>query len=457
MTHIVELNDPAELLRLAAAAVEFPVAQDSGGQFFSFARLAGSLLAALRPGRTTPRAGDRGGRRNAGHPAAGRAPRTNPAGHGPGADFPLADWGSFYGPIGSNPTATLIAGIGHVHRTPADWDLLDLRWLDRGLASRAERALAMKRLSYSTGLWCHSAQVEDSAGDWESYLAGRRRGRLRENLRAAERRFTAQRPRTIEALAASRNHLGRCRPALGLVRHLRAAGDQGAGKAARLPAPRCRTRACVRFCVTPTRPPRGPGPPTSACCTWGTSRSPLPTATSMPARASGCGADTTPTGHEGAGTVLFARQIEDSFARGDRILDFESEYLECKRNWTTRLVPSYHATHYRPGTVRPQALRSQAVADRSVLSPGRCGRLRADPRTVWGGREDVLFLLRGLRNRGTVPAGSRISSERRRPNRVLRCSVRCARDSSGGSRGRRACCGSRSGGCRPPAGDRKIE
>ncbi len=44
--------------------------------------------------------------------------------------YPLHDWGSFYGPIGPNPTATLIAGLGHVRRTRADWDLLDLRWVD---------------------------------------------------------------------------------------------------------------------------------------------------------------------------------------------------------------------------------------------------------------------------------------------------------------------------------------
>ncbi len=34
------------------------------------------------------------------------------------------DWGSFYGPIGPHPTATLIAGLGHVRRTEVDWDLI---------------------------------------------------------------------------------------------------------------------------------------------------------------------------------------------------------------------------------------------------------------------------------------------------------------------------------------------
>lgn len=44
--------------------------------------------------------------------------------------YPLHDWGTFYGPIGPNPTATLLAGLRHVRRTPRNWDMLDLRWVD---------------------------------------------------------------------------------------------------------------------------------------------------------------------------------------------------------------------------------------------------------------------------------------------------------------------------------------
>ena len=60
---------------------------------------------------------------------------------------------------------------------------------------------------------------------------------------------------------------------------------------------------------------------------------------------------------KGAGTVLLARLIEDSFRRGDRIVDLGSEYLDCKRNWQTRLADSYHVTHFRSGGAKAQALR----------------------------------------------------------------------------------------------------
>ena len=31
--------------------------------------------------------------------------------------YPLAGWGSFYGPIGPNPADTLKAGLRHIHET----------------------------------------------------------------------------------------------------------------------------------------------------------------------------------------------------------------------------------------------------------------------------------------------------------------------------------------------------
>jgi hypothetical protein len=59
----------------------------------------------------------------------------------------------------------------------------------------------------------------------------------------------------------------------------------------------------------------------------------------------------------GAGTVLLARMLRDSFERGDQIVDFGSEYLEGKRRWITRLAPSYHYTHFRSGGLKAQVLR----------------------------------------------------------------------------------------------------
>ena len=44
--------------------------------------------------------------------------------------YPLHDWATFFCPIGPCPAAILTAGMHHVRRTPRNWDVLDLRWID---------------------------------------------------------------------------------------------------------------------------------------------------------------------------------------------------------------------------------------------------------------------------------------------------------------------------------------
>jgi CelD/BcsL family acetyltransferase involved in cellulose biosynthesis len=56
------------------------------------------------------------------------------------------------------------------------------------------------------------------------------------------------------------------------------------------------------------------------------------------------------------GNALWTRLIQDSFRRGDRILDFGPTCLDYKRFWTTRLEPTYQVQQY-ASTPRAQALR----------------------------------------------------------------------------------------------------
>ncbi len=56
--------------------------------------------------------------------------------------YPLAGWGSFYGPIGPHPAATLQAGLEHIRSTPRDWDLVDLRWVDANGVDQGQMAQA---------------------------------------------------------------------------------------------------------------------------------------------------------------------------------------------------------------------------------------------------------------------------------------------------------------------------
>ena len=43
-------------------------------------------------------------------------------------NYPLQDWGSWYGPIGGNASATMFMALRHLRNTRRDWDMIDLRW-----------------------------------------------------------------------------------------------------------------------------------------------------------------------------------------------------------------------------------------------------------------------------------------------------------------------------------------
>ena len=57
--------------------------------------------------------------------------------------YPLDNWGTWYGPIGPNPAATMLAAMQHIRRTPRDWDMIELRWVadDATAGGKTARAL----------------------------------------------------------------------------------------------------------------------------------------------------------------------------------------------------------------------------------------------------------------------------------------------------------------------------
>ncbi len=106
--------------------------------------------------------------------------------------YPLHDWGTFYGPIGPNPTATLLAGLRHIRRTPRDWDMLDLRWVDgdgcdRG---RTERTMELAGLHPCKQARDVAPRIE-IAGTWQEYWSGRDK-KWRHNIERCGRRLAEQ-------------------------------------------------------------------------------------------------------------------------------------------------------------------------------------------------------------------------------------------------------------------------
>ncbi len=100
--------------------------------------------------------------------------------------YPLADWGSFYGPLGCNPTASLVACFRALQGRKRDWDLLDLRWVNQFELDQGRTPVALEATGFpaQSRVWRTTAVI-DFAGSWQQYLATRT-SKFRNNLRRAE-------------------------------------------------------------------------------------------------------------------------------------------------------------------------------------------------------------------------------------------------------------------------------
>lgn len=271
--------------------------------------------------------------------------------------YPLHDWGSFFGPIGPNPSATLAAGMKHVANSYRDWDLVDLRWVDKSRFDRGRTPVALlgAGLSAREQPWKETALI-DLSGTWDDYLASRTI-KLRSNIRRLERRF--------DALADAGYQ--RYRP-LGSAH-----GDDD---------PRWDLfDGCVELAGRSWQGTSNVGTTLS----HGSVRNFFRETHSLAAKAGaldlnvlthagrviafGYGYHTRGsvlglrTGYDldyakyGVGQVLKAFTIRDSFERRDELLDVGPGFLESKLPWLTRVATSYRYTHYPLASLRAQALR----------------------------------------------------------------------------------------------------
>jgi hypothetical protein len=106
--------------------------------------------------------------------------------------YPLHRGATHFGPIGPNPTATLLAGMRHLQQTRRDWDVLDLRWVNaRGLdRGRTPRAMLQTGFRPSASLWAESPAL-NLTGNWQDYLASRDQN-WREHCAHTESRLAAK-------------------------------------------------------------------------------------------------------------------------------------------------------------------------------------------------------------------------------------------------------------------------
>lgn len=290
--------------------------------------------------------------------------------------YPLEGWGSFYGPIGSDVTATLLAGLGHLRRSQRDWDLLDLRWVDRHGRDfgRTQRALEAVGFQPHRQPWTQVSLV-DLAGSWEEYWQSRPR-KWRRNVRWNERRLTEQGELRLVRHRPAGSACGDDDPRWDLYdqcEELARRSWQGSSQTGTTLS-HAEVRPFLRDAhLAATR--------AGAADTSLLYLDDQPIAFSyhyhFDGRVSGLRMGHDPAERfNGAGTVHLYHLLRDTFERGDRLFDLGPGYLECKRYWQTSLVTSYRYSHFAPAAFRAQALRVKRWFDRR-FDPERLPGLRS--------------------------------------------------------------------------------
>ncbi len=271
--------------------------------------------------------------------------------------YPLDYWGSFYGPLGASPTATLLRAFSQVRDTPRDWDVLDLRWIDSAGTDHGRTAMALYTcgLTPEKRLFASAPRIDLSTG-WPAYWASRT-SKHRNNVRRAQRRLARWGEVRFERYQPRGTAYGDDDPRWDLydactaiaARSWQGAVSNGNTLSHANVAPFLRDAhlAAVRAGAADIALLYVDRQPIAFHYGYVTD-----------GQVSGLrlGYDAA-LAEAGAGTALMAAFVEDNFDRGQRTLDLGVDYLECKRPWQTQVAPCQRLLYYPANSPRGQCLR----------------------------------------------------------------------------------------------------
>ncbi len=291
--------------------------------------------------------------------------------------YPVPPWARSFGPVGPNPTATLLVAMRHIRETPRDWDLIDLPSIDETDGGRTERALRAQGFSTVCQPWA-SASVVRLDSSWDQYVASRdaawRRELRRGQWQLAERgdvSFVRYRPEGVAYddgdprwdLYTACEEISRS-----------SAVDNGAGSSADHGAGNGKTtddETTGRFLrdVHETAAARGmldlclllvAQQPVAYLYSYHDQGRLLTVRTRVSSAWAGSGAN----------HVLWANAIEDSFVRGDRRYEIPTDVAERCSDFMTDVESSWRVMHYRALDVRAQAVRLEHWRRRRAAAYG---------------------------------------------------------------------------------------
>ncbi|MDA7951345.1 MAG: GNAT family N-acetyltransferase [Pirellulaceae bacterium] len=277
--------------------------------------------------------------------------------------YPLSDWGNFYGPIGPNPTATLMVAMRYLKACKQRWHMIDLRYVNRSRVDygRTKTTMQQSGLGVREAAWRRTSLVE-LQGDWETYWENRSR-KLRRNLRIAERKVEKEGELVFERYRPKGAAHGEDDPRLDLYKEcveLAAKSWQGrstTGTTLSHQNVKDFFREChlcaVKEGFLDMATLRVNGKLVAYAYNYCHER-----------RIFGMRMGFDPKYKKfSLGTILYKRMLEDSFSRGDQTFDLGHGSFEVKRFWKTEVVHSYRYAHYVSKSAKAQLLRMKHWVD----------------------------------------------------------------------------------------------
>lgn len=290
--------------------------------------------------------------------------------------FPLDDWGTWYGPIGPNPSASLFMAMQHVRATPRDWEMLELRWM----GAVQEQLNITKRAMRAAGFQPHKrtyqqVSVIDLEGDWQSYLASKTskwRHELRRQTRIIEANGKVEFIRYRPAGAAR----GDGDPRWDLLEQcMEISQNSWQGKSTTGTTLsheqigdyiRDTHASAARIGMLDLTMLKVDGQPAAFTYNYHYEGRLFGLRIGYDANIS----------KRGLGNVLLARTLEDSFASNDRSFDLGVGDFQFKRGFRTNVETSYQFSHYSWLPLRAQGIRlTRWLKDRW---PGQSGEQNAE-------------------------------------------------------------------------------
>ncbi len=291
--------------------------------------------------------------------------------------YPLDNWGTWYGPIGPNQTATLALAMKHLAAQPRTWDVFAPRWTahdttDRGCTEHAMQIAGMTPAVEKQGSTSviefdrftnHQSQ---SDGGWNAYLQSRTK-KVRHELLRQRRQLDKQGKVAFHRFRPEPHRCGDGDPHWEVYEDCLAVAEKSWQATSKSGNTLCHGSVAELLADAHDVAARL-GMLDMCLLTVGGKPAAYYYAYHCDGRIFGLRTGFDPSIPGGAGSVLLGRLIEDSFARGDKRLDLGVGPEAYKRRLRTSVETSSQLTHIARGAWRPQALR---VAKKIVRRLGR--------------------------------------------------------------------------------------